>query len=306
MHAVLAEDKRRSNAVKTDKKKLKVEDFVDMKDDGGFGWLWGRRVLALGDSVDRFMMQFFCEEFGHGGMREPKMHTTATCEIPTFNLTLIHWHFPGSWPRRPEWWWMHDMQEIAFEERWDKLWAPTIDTHVRGSTGQPDLLLWQNGLWDQRALRESQIAHSGPSDDPKAQKERQLMWQEIRFIATRIKKLVQRLHDEFPDAPTMFRAITIHRNSNATDASIYELDRLSRAIAEQAGHETIEWGRILTSLSFLYMDQTHTAKGPGSWLWGDMVLEYLARSAGKGDAVRSPYFDGWDACHSQLARWGGR
>lgn len=305
MHTAVAEDQRRRNAMHTKKNKQKAEDFVGMKDDGGLGWLWGRRVLIFGDSVDRFMMQFFCEEFGQP-LRQPKPHTTATCSIPTFNLTLVHWHYAGSWTEKPGWWWMDDMEEVAFEDRWDKLWAPTLNTTVRGPAGQPDLLLWQNGLWEQRALWEAGEAHYD-IDHPMGQRERQLAWQEVRFVAARIKKFVQRVKDEFgPGVPTMFRAITVHRNSNATDANIYELDRLSRAVAEQAGHEMFEWGRILTAFSMLYQDNTHTGKGPGSWLWGNMILEYLARSAGIKDEARAPYFDGWDACHSHLNNWGGR
>lgn len=198
------------------------------------------------------------------------------------------------------------MEEVAFEDRWDKIWAPMLNTTVRGPTGQPDLLLWQNGLWDQRALWEAGEAHYDV-ENPMGQRERQLVWQEIRFTAARIKKFVQRLNIEFgPDVPTMFRAITVHRESNALDANIYELDRLSRAVAEQAGHEMFEWARIISAFSMLYKDQTHPGKGPGSWLWGNMVLEYLARSAGIRDETRSPYFDGWSACHSQLTNWGGR
>ncbi|KAH7156640.1 hypothetical protein EDB81DRAFT_717036 [Dactylonectria macrodidyma] len=304
MQLAVAEDQRRLAAVTVEKGKQKAEDFVDMKDDGDLGWLWGRRVLIFGDSVDRFMMQFFCEEFGRP-LRQPAPHTTATCSIPTLNLTFTHWHHAGSWTNRPEWWWMKDMKEIPFEERWDKFWAPTLDKTVRGPTGQPDLLLWQSGLWEQRAMWESAEAHHD-ADHPMAQRERQLVWQEIRFVAARMKKFIQRVDEEFPGVPTMFRTLTIHRNSNATDANIYELDRISRALAEQAGHEVFEWGRILTAFSMLYKDKTHTGKGPGSWLWGNMVLEYLARSAGIQDEARSPYFDGWDACHSHLATWGGR
>ncbi|ROT35915.1 hypothetical protein SODALDRAFT_337162 [Sodiomyces alkalinus F11] len=304
MQLALAEDKRRGNAVQVEMKKQKAAHFAEMKDDGGLGWLWGRRVIILGDSVDRFMIQFLCEEFGRG-MRQPKPHTTATCAIPTLNLTLIHWHFPGSFTYKPEWWWMEDMEEVAFEERWESMWAPLLETTGRGPTGQPDLLLWQNGLWDQRALWEAAEAHFG-EEDPMGERKRQLVWQEIRFVAARTKKMVRRLSERFPDVPTMFRAMTVHRESDATDASIYELDRLSRAVAEQADHEVFEWGRIITSLSMLYKDQTHPGKGPGSWLWSNMILEYLARSAGYGDSARSPYFDGWDACHSYLAGWGGR
>lgn len=301
MLRAVQENYRRREA-KADAKK--PADFESEKKAGALDWLWGRRVLLLGDSVDRFMLQFFCEEFGYG-MQQGVPHTTATCEIPSLNLTIIHWHYAGSWHYRPDWWWMSDMKEIAFEDRWKSLWAPTMDTHVRGPNGQPDLIIWQNGLWDQRALREAGKAHY-PGNETLGMTERQLAWQEIRFVGARVKKFVQAVHKEFPNVPTMFRAITVHRNSNATDANIYELDRLSRAIAEQAGHEMFEWGRIVTAFSMLYKDETHTGKGPGSWLWGNMILEYLARSAGAKDPYRAPYFNSWGACHPYLINWGGR
>lgn len=305
MHAVVAEDQRRRESVTVEFKNQTADDFVAMKDEGHLGWLWGRRVLFLGDSVDRFMIQFFCEELGRQ-MSQPAPHTTATCEIPTFNLTLIHWHYAGSWTYTPDWWWMDDMKEIAFEERFTKMWEPMLDTTVRGPTGKPDLIMWQNGLWDQRALWECGEAHYNETD-PLGQRERHLEWEEIRFIAARVRKLVQFLREQFgSDVPTMFRAFTVHRESNARDANLYELDRLSRAIAEKAGHEIFEWGRIITAFSMLYKDQTHPGKGTASWLWANMMLDYLARSAAAGDPERAPYFDGWDACHEHLLGWGGR
>lgn len=301
MRPVVTEAQRRRKTLSSGST---VDDFVGMKDDSGLGWLWGRRLLIFGDSVDRYMIQFFCEEFGYT-MQQPGPHRTATCEVLSLNLTLIHWHFAGSWTYRPDWWWMDDMKEIPFEERWPKLWAPMLDTTVRGRNGMPDLILWNNGLWDQRALWEAAEAHHKP-DSILGRRERQLAWQEVRFIAARIQKFVQRIHEEFPGVPTMFRATTIHRDSNARDANTLELDRVSRAVAERAGHEIFEWGRLMSAFSMLYKDNTHIGKGAGSWLWSDMILESLARAAHVGNSARAPYFDGWDACHSRLISWGGR
>lgn len=304
MTMAVAESKRRTSAINVPKDEQKATHFAAMKEGGDLGWLWGRRVLMLGDSVDRFMTQYFCEEFG-STMRQPQQHTTATCSIPSLNLTLTHWHYAGSFTYRPQWWWMKDMQEIPFEERWQNLWGPMVDS-LRGPEGRPDLVLWQNGLWDERALWENGEAHYNP-DELLGQRQRQLVWQEVRFITARVKKLVQRISSEFgPDVPTMFRAFTLHRESDARDANLYELERVSRAVAEQAGHEMFEWGRLISGFSMLYKDQTHPGKGPASWLWSNMMLEYLARGAGKGDEARKPYFDGWQACHSHLSQWGGR
>ncbi|EWZ45756.1 hypothetical protein FOZG_05984 [Fusarium oxysporum Fo47] len=299
----IAESTRRKKAINANGE-TSVQAFAEMKDGGGFGWLWGRRIILFSDSVDRFMMQFFCGEFKRG-MKQPKPHTIASCDIPEFNLTFHHWHFAGSMTYRPDWWWMDDMEEISLEERWDKYWTPLHD-QVRGPNGHPDLILWQNGLWDQRAFWEAGEANHEKDVYPMGTRVRQLVWQEIRFVAARIRTFVERIHTEFGDAPVMFRAMTMHRESDARDASIYDLERLARATAEKAGHEVFEWGRLISSLSMLYKDQTHPGKGPASWLWGNMVLEYLARAGGAGDEKRKPYFEGWDKCHDKLVHWGGR
>jgi hypothetical protein len=94
----------------------------------------------------------------------------------------------------------------------------------------------------------------------------------------------------------MYRAVTTHRESNAKDANLYEIDRIGRFIANQFSMEIFEWGRILTSFSMLYQDQTHLGKGPASWIWGEMMLGYLKRSSeGK-----------WSDCHQEYLGWGGR
>ena len=92
------------------------------------------------------------------------------------------------------------------------------------------------------------------------------------------------------------------------DAVMMEMDRLGRAVAEQAGHEMFEWSKLIHLLGDLYQDGLHPGKGPASWLWGNMMLESLARSAGAkvGGDARAPYFDGWEACHKELSGWGGR
>ena len=104
----------------------------------------------------------------------------------------------------------------------------------------------------------------------------------------------------------MYRALTTHvGDQHSTDAMLIELNRLGRAVAENAGHEVFEWGRIMSGFAQYYKDNTHLDKGPASWLRGNMLLEYLARIAGIGDEDGSPYFDGWNACHDRLVNWGG-
>ncbi|KAI8716966.1 hypothetical protein NCS52_00991500 [Fusarium sp. LHS14.1] len=313
MQKAVAEHRRRTEAAQQSKEgNLTVEDFVSMKNDAELGWLWGRRVVMFSDSVDRYMTQFFCEEFD-GEITFPVKDESGRfskgiCDVPAFNLTLVYLHSTGSFTYKPKWWWKPKIKYVAWEERWEKLWKPH-ESPIQGEKGRPDLILWQNGLWDQRAFWEGGSAMHNPEELRIAEKGRQMVWQEVRFVTARIRKIAQRLNDEFgADAPIMFRSLTVHRETGMGDAIMFDLDRLGRAVAEQAGHEVFEWGRLITLLGTLYRDQMHPGKGPGSWLWGNMLLEYLARSVGAkvGGETRSPYFDGWDACHKDLSGWGGR
>ncbi|GAO46689.1 hypothetical protein G7K_0913-t1 [Saitoella complicata NRRL Y-17804] len=300
MQLVKSENEIRRSAIQS----TKTSDFAPLKDHGVLSWLWDRRVVLVGDSVDRFMTQFFCEELG-SSMTEPERHTTATCHIPSFNLTITHWHFPGTYTSRPDWWWMPNMKLIPFEERWEQLWSktdvPSTDSTpgIRGPNGIPDLVMWQSGLWDQRMMWESGEAHAkstGGKPSPLASRTRQMCWEELRFTTSRLRKLLQHLHLSFgPDLPLLYRTITTHRDSDAKDANLYEIDRVSRFVASKEGSEVFEWGRCLSALTMLYMDQTHPAKGAASWLWGNMLLEYLKRSS-----------KGWGECHQEGLAWGGR
>jgi hypothetical protein len=92
----------------------------------------------------------------------------------------------------------------------------------------------------------------------------------------------------------MYRTGTIHQKAHG-DASIFELDRVSRFIAAQHSHEIFEWGRITTLNEALYMDNTHLGKGAASWLYMNMALSYVKRG-----------LEGWDTCHNQNLGWGGR
>ncbi|RGP61244.1 hypothetical protein FLONG3_10610 [Fusarium longipes] len=298
MRMAVAESRRRHKEVNIPVPNATVDDFVNMKDANGLGWLWGRRVVMFGDSVDRYMTQFFCEEFG-GKINLPIQDITARqakglCEVPAFNLTLIYYHSAGSFTYRPDWWWIDNMKDVAWEERWDKFWKPH-ETPINGPNGRPDLIFWQNGLWDQKALWLSGKDGHKEGENSMTSSHRKMAWEEVRFVTARIKKIAQRLNIEFgKDVPIMFRALTVHRESGLQDAMMMEMDRLGRAVAEQAGHEMFEWSKLIHLLGNLYQDGLHPGKGPASWLWGNMMLESLARSAGSkvGGEARAPYFDG--------------
>lgn len=136
-------------------------------------------------------------------------HTIARCDVPTLNLTLNHWHFPGSYTTKPEWWWMEGMRLVAFEERMEEFWRPTLQPHVRGLDGRsPDLVLWQNGLWDQRMMWEANEADKRTrGEDLNNTRERQMMWEEVRFVMGRLTKLIKMVKEEFGEDVPMVRIL---------------------------------------------------------------------------------------------------
>ncbi|KAF4497301.1 hypothetical protein FAGAP_6529 [Fusarium agapanthi] len=198
----------------------------------------------FGDSVDRYMTQFFCEEF------DSKMYlpiqdksgrqAKGICEVPAFNLTLVYLHSVGSFTYRPDWWWIENFKNVAWEERWNIFWKPH-EAPMQGPSGRPDLILWQNGLWDQHAFWEGGAAMHNERGKPMTLKNRQMAWEEVRFLTARIKKIAKRLNDEFgEDVPIMFRALKVHRESGMDDAIMMEM--AASYFANALGHpEVCTW-----------------------------------------------------------------
>ncbi|KAJ4130679.1 hypothetical protein NW768_006216 [Fusarium equiseti] len=312
MKIATEENRRRIEALKHIKNPT-VDDFAAMKDEGGLGWLWGRRLVEFGDSVDRREAKYVCHEFG-SEMIFPKLHPIekwpkGVCNIPAFNLTFFAFHNAGGFTYRPDWFWYKEMRIIPFEERWKKLWKPH-ENPINGPRGRPDLIFFQNGLWDQRGFQVGGQKHHQDDNSTLVARHRKMTWDELHFFSARLRLFLQRLEKEFPDTPMMWRSLTFHQKTGSGDIMLIEMDRYGRALAEQHGHEVFEWARIMTLLGDQYEDGTHPGEGALSWLWGNMVLEYLARAAGAGAQVggdvRWPYFEGWDACHDEFVRWGGR
>ncbi|KAF5701567.1 hypothetical protein FGLOB1_10120 [Fusarium globosum] len=310
MKLAVKENKRRQEAM-AHITNATSEDYHRMRNDAEFDWLWGRRVVSFGDSVDRRAARYVCHEFGHD-MVFPKLHEIeqwpmGVCHIPAFNLTFTAFHSAGGFTYRPEWFWYKQMRIIPFERRWEELWQPH-ERDIRGPNGRPDLILWQNGLWDQRGFQVGgQKLHEGQNVTLNA-RHRKMVWDELHFFLARTKKYAEMLIREFPDTPMMWRSLTYHQKTGSGDIMVVEMDRLGRALAEQYGHEVFEWGRIISLMGNWYEDGTHPGEGALSWLWGNMILEYLARSAKSklGGDYRFPYFDGWERCHEELVAWGGR
>ncbi|EXL96794.1 hypothetical protein FOIG_11153 [Fusarium odoratissimum NRRL 54006] len=179
---------------------------------------------------------------------------------------------------------------------------------LAGPNARPDLILWQNGLWDQRRFQVGgQKLHEGQNVTLNGGY-RKLVWDELHFFLARTKKYAEMIIGEFPDIPMMWRSLTYHQKTGSGGIVVIEMDSLGRALAEQYGHGVFVWGRIISLMGHWYEDGTHPGEGALSWLQGNMILEYLARSAKSklGGDYRFPYFDGWERCHGELVGWGGR
>ncbi|KAK9383290.1 uncharacterized protein V2V93DRAFT_364750 [Kockiozyma suomiensis] len=267
-------------------------------------WLHGRRVLILGDSIDRIMIQEFCKalevtpkftEGPHGGM-----HTTYYCDLKLLNFTIYHWHVPSLYPMTPPWWWMPKIKIVAFEDRFKEIYAPVNDKIIGMNGKSPDLILLQSGLWDERAIRESYRNKVYPGDEKLTEKEleevkakrrndelalegRQLAWEELMFFQSRMQTFVNYVRDHFgsdPNLPMMYRGLTTRQNSNKADLVTLDMDRISRALATRNGIEIFEWASMTRGFSEQYTDYLHIGSGPLNALWSNMILYYLFRAAG--------------------------
>ncbi|RKK94424.1 hypothetical protein BFJ68_g9870 [Fusarium oxysporum] len=199
------------------------------------------------------------------------------------------------------------MRIIPFERRGEELWQPH-ERDIWGPNGRTDLILWQNGLWDQRGFQVGgQKLHEGQNVTLNG-RHRKLVWDKLHFLLARTKKYAEMIIRGFPDTPMMSRSLTYHHKTGSGDIMVIDIDRLGRALVEQYGHEVFEWGRIISPMGHCYEDGTHPGEGTLIWVWDKMILEYLVRSAKSkiGGGYRLLYFDGWERCHVEFVGWGGR
>ncbi|KAK9371102.1 hypothetical protein V1509DRAFT_615791 [Lipomyces kononenkoae] len=264
-------------------------------------WIHNRRVVVLGDSIDRFAIQFFCEDL-HSAYQTTKnseyggQHTSFSCTIPYLNFTIYAWHVASMYPMRPDWWWLPHIKHVAFEDRFEHLFKP-VWKEVIGMNGiTPDLILFESGLWDERAFRESYVHQQLPDNlDEETRKKlqverkqtglgrsgRQLAWEEIDFFKARMTKFIMYLRDKFGDkTPMMYRSLSTRRDSGKADLPTINMDRVSRALMNHHGVEIFEWARLATGFSEEYFDYLHIGHGALSVTWANMMLYYLFRASG--------------------------
>ncbi|CAG7556759.1 unnamed protein product [Fusarium equiseti] len=128
-------------------------------------------------------------------------------------------------------------------QRWKKLWK-LHENPINGPRGRPDLIFFQNGLWDQRGFQVGGQKHHQDDNSTLVATHRKMTWDELHFFSVRLRLFLQRLEKEFPDTPMMWRSLTFHRKTGSKDLMLIEMDRYGRALAEQHGHEVFEWARI--------------------------------------------------------------
>ncbi|KAK9460491.1 uncharacterized protein V1516DRAFT_676840 [Lipomyces oligophaga] len=268
-------------------------------------WLRSRRVLFLADSVDRFMLLWFCEEVGHHEyFSQGVVHTTAQCHIPELNFTLFHWHIASMLRTKPDWWWQPIMEYVPFEVRYEKLFEPTL-ANVTGLNGHgPDLILYQSLLWDAMAFAHARNASFG-SPNPY----RLPTWRELEYYRDRQRKFISFFRNLFgADTPMMYRTETPKKKESHENLFLHGLDRMSRFIANNEGIEVFEASHIMLGFPQYFRDNQHIVRSPLSYIYGDMVLYYLFRAAGgaefRGEVVVWPsqrtgltQSQKWAECH---------
>ncbi|KAK7203429.1 hypothetical protein BZA70DRAFT_291459 [Myxozyma melibiosi] len=276
-------------------------------------WLRNKRVLMLGDSVDRVMIYNFCKELkAHESNFQNSLmgkHTTAYCRIPSLNFTIIHWHFPSMLSARPDWWWIPYIRHVPFEERVEKLFLANqtedLGTAVAGMNGRaPDLIIYQSLLWDWMAFNQ------GDQDEPA----RDLFWSELDFYRSRLSMFVDYFRNLFgADVPMMYRAVIPTHEMVDSSVILRQLDTMARHVADEKGVEVFEWGHTMDGYLDEYRDKLHVRHGPHSYLYANMLLYYLFRAVGgketRGQIIEWPANDtekaaerwnlgkAWEECH---------
>ncbi|KAK7207380.1 hypothetical protein BZA70DRAFT_12005 [Myxozyma melibiosi] len=292
-------------------------------------WVNNRRVLYVGDSVDRIPILSLCEELGlemvsDGGPVHGKRQTTVYCHVPSINFTVVQWHVPGMLTFRPDWWWEKEMSIVAFEERFEEIYLKySLPLAINPAGKAPDLVFVQTGLWDERAIRYAEYfaGELDGEETPNANRTRipwslttQLTWTQLRFINVRFQKLVHKLQDMFgEETPIMYRSLTMRKDSKLADLPVISIDRMHRSMAKHLNLEVFDWGRLIYGHSNYFKDQMHVLSGPLTWLWNDMMLGYLFRAAGgveeQGKIVQWPEIgtakswntgENWNRCHRYL------
>lgn len=176
-------------------------------------------------------------------------------------------------------WPHHEEHPFPFEMRFEQIMIPQM-TKLGYEKRVPDLVLASSLFWDEKFLDERGRGASKTVDRGSAHG---FWWNELAWFRGRVRLLVRRVREIWPKTPVMFR--TRQLRANADDfhlLTIFQLDQGLRALGKELGVKLFTWGDKLEGYNVYYDNDQHFAKGPNTYLFGDMLLFYLRRAVTPG------------------------
>ncbi|KAK9327812.1 hypothetical protein V1520DRAFT_357568 [Lipomyces starkeyi] len=146
------------------------------------------------------------------------------------------------------------MEQVAFKDRYDRLFNRTLGDVIGENGKGPDLVLYQSGFWDQVNFAKKYVSEpygqfSSMNGRNKMQ-ERQLTWAELRFYFSRQKQFIMHLKQVFgDDAKIVYRSLSPHQQIDERDLMTMNMDRVSRFLAHKQCVEVMDWAKLTTGFS---------------------------------------------------------
>ncbi|GAA6037472.1 hypothetical protein JCM8097_008205 [Rhodosporidiobolus ruineniae] len=274
-------------------------------------WARGKTIAFIGDSHDRFNVEYFCHQHSSAGAKlsVPHYHIKAHCRIPALDLTLVSWFHYGLAPESdslppssasldppsdsdtspsPTVGWNipslptshvnENPAPYAVEGRLREYWLPDTQTSKDegGLGGKPDLIVLNSFFWDLRYF----ALHAKHFRRPEAlfAEERPLTYSELAWHRQRVREYIELVRSAFPDVPIMFRlGQQKSSNRNEGNVAVFQLNESIRAVLRELDVPVFEWARLITGESH-YNDDQHLKQGAPARLFGDMALFYLRKA----------------------------
>lgn len=169
---------------------------------------------------------------------------------------------------REEWYARTDAGPWSVERRLADLFA---------KDGIPDLIIFNSFYWDIRYFGQYAAHYNFPSSQHSY--ERPLTFAELAWHRTRLSKVIGTLRQMYPGVPLMFRLGQPHHTSaNSGNIAVFQLNRSARQAMKELGVPIFEWATLLQGESG-YTDDQHLEIGKQpAYLFGSMLLFYLART----------------------------
>ncbi|KAK9449197.1 uncharacterized protein V1518DRAFT_373597 [Limtongia smithiae] len=288
-------------------------------------WMKDKTVLLIGDSTDRYLSLYFCENAlgGHLKFALGGIHSTSSCVVPALNLTILTWHVASLYETKPKWWMNPTMTIVSWEERWSQFFMPSLvwgrdsrGQYFRHTRTRPDLIIVQSGLWDHNVFVAAKQAQDSLSARTAAEAKsiqmdhsRAFNYRELRYFALRMDKILGDIVAEFPDTPVLCRSLT-QRANGSENAGMNQFGLALSYACRKRDIEMMPFGRIVRDMIGVpgaYADFIHFREGAISSLFHNMMLWYLNRAAGgvesQGQLVRNASggpttLANWNRCHN--------